>query len=277
MCTRVCAAICFRNSTSRPTSVVPASTMQPTPSRGGDVELIAEQRDVFRRTGRRSAPVRSRTRAHSNDRCSWNSVAAVPSESGATSFRTVRITAPRGPLCAAADDPGHRDARAPAALAPISARAWRRVNGRRSVLCAVIATSSPESRVPSPEWPARAPSPESRAPSPGPRAPSPELGCGAGPIRGVLQIARALVLRVLRIRAQRTRQPEFLFTAAIVIGAWPFSRHFSSVPIESKVSGPSPPRQWPMPGTMNRRASRLRFLAHLVHDALVVHRPCSSA
>src|SRR4029077_16939342 len=48
--------------------------------------------------------------------------------------------------------------------------------------------------------------------------------------------------------------PDVLFTAAIVIGACPFSRHFSSVPIESNESGPSPPRQWPMPGTMKSRA-----------------------
>src|SRR5215467_6269408 len=44
--------------------------------------------------------------------------------------------------------------------------------------------------------------------------------------------------------------PELRFVAAIVAGVTPCSRHFSSVPIVSNVSGPLPPRQWPMPGTM---------------------------
>src|SRR5262249_39228145 len=52
-------------------------------------------------------------------------------------------------------------------------------------------------------------------------------------------------------------RPEFLLVAAIVAGAVPCSRHFSRVPIVSNVSGPSPPRQCPMPGTMNKRVKSL--------------------
>src|SRR6185503_2604566 len=40
-------------------------------------------------------------------------------------------------------------------------------------------------------------------------------------------------------------RPELLLVAAISAGAVPFSRHFSSVPIVSNESGPSPPRQCP--------------------------------
>src|SRR6187401_950201 len=39
----------------------------------------------------------------------------------------------------------------------------------------------------------------------------------------------------------------------ICAGVTLFSRHASIVPIVSNVCGPSPPRQWPMPGTMNSR------------------------
>src|SRR5262249_1344767 len=45
--------------------------------------------------------------------------------------------------------------------------------------------------------------------------------------------------------------PDVRFVAAIVAGVCAFSRHFSIVPIVSKVSGPLPPRQCAMPGTMN--------------------------
>src|SRR4051812_27919721 len=40
------------------------------------------------------------------------------------------------------------------------------------------------------------------------------------------------------------------FLAAIVIGVSPFSLHFSIVAIVLNLSGPSPPWQCPMPGTM---------------------------
>ena len=36
-------------------------------------------------------------------------------------------------------------------------------------------------------------------------------------------------------------------------GARPSSTHASSADRASKVSGPGPPRQWPMPGAMNSR------------------------
>ena len=37
------------------------------------------------------------------------------------------------------------------------------------------------------------------------------------------------------------------------LGVWPFSTHRSSVPMASNVFGPSPPRQWFIPGAMNSR------------------------
>ena len=80
------------------------------------------------------------------------------------------------------------------------------------------------------------------------------LRCRAGPVLRVLEIAGALVLRVLRIGAQRPRQPDCGFDPIIWAGVTPCSRHCSIVVSVSNVLGPSPPRQWAMPGTMKSRA-----------------------
>src|SRR5689334_8103416 len=51
----------------------------------------------------------------------------------------------------------------------------------------------------------------------------------------------------------RTVAPFTTFEARMRSGALPAETHWSSALTMSKVSGPSPPAQWPMPGTMNSR------------------------
>ena len=100
MCTRVRPATSFRNPTSRPMSVVPASTMHPTFSAAAALICPATSATSFSGPVCGPRPPGPRTFAHSNDRCSWNSVAVVPSDAGATSASTVRITGPPSRRCA---------------------------------------------------------------------------------------------------------------------------------------------------------------------------------
>ena len=56
--------------------------------------------------------------------------------------------------------------------------------------------------------------------------------------------------------------------AAIVAGVTPFSRHFSIVPIVSNVSGPLPPRQCPIPGTMKSSVKSFASFAPIFFTTL---------
>ena len=49
------------------------------------------------------------------------------------------------------------------------------------------------------------------------------------------------------------------WAATIRSAAFPFSTHCSSVEMESKAKGPSPPKQWSMPGAMKRRMESCTF------------------
>ena len=52
-------------------------------------------------------------------------------------------------------------------------------------------------------------------------------------------------------------------------GGCPFSTHCSSGAIMSNVFGPSPPPQWPMPGTMKSRSELVAFSAPSAAEAAV--------
>ena len=67
---------------------------------------------------------------------------------------------------------------------------------------------------------------------------------------------RSPIARDLRIGAERARAhvlPCSTCAAVIEAGATPFSTQSISAVMASRRSGPTPPRQWNMPGTMNRR------------------------
>ena len=70
-----------------------------------------------------------------------------------------------------------------------------------------------------------------------------------------LGIARALVVRVLRVGAERTAAAgRAAPVAATASGATPFSTQSTSgVSRSNRSSAPAPPPQWPMPGTRNSR------------------------
>ena len=59
----------------------------------------------------------------------------------------------------------------------------------------------------------------------------------------------------------RSTCPRAECDATICSGAFPCSTHCERAAIELNVLGPSPPAQWPMPGTMNSRMSLAAFFA----------------
>ena len=96
----------------------------------------------------------------------------------------------------------------------------------------------------------------------------------ANEIRRVIGAAGTLILRRLRIRAQRPRTVHracrSMCAATIWSGALPFSTHGSITLIGSKRPAPSPPAQCAIPGTMNSRTESAVLARPGYRHALVV-------
>jgi hypothetical protein len=78
--------------------------------------------------------------------------------------------------------------------------------------------------------------------------------------------------RHLRVRQSGRVRSTLLFVlceATTRVGGCPFSTHCSSGTIMSKVFGPTPPPQCPMPGTMNSRSERAAFASPIALVALM--------
>ena len=84
----------------------------------------------------------------------------------------------------------------------------------------------------------------------------PLLGAAAGETGSLVDAAGAQMARHLRIGAQRPRAHDLTLLdrdAVSVAGAAPFSTQLIRAVMASNWSVPTPPRQWNMPGTMNKR------------------------